>query len=356
MTVDELDTPVVLCDLDALDRNLAAMPARCRELGIPFILVDYPGFESLDRHYAASLSPARQQLYRQVKDSIQEVQRQSRPVFKFADYKRSTEQLIMTLLDQGPNPLYLEQMARMGADAVGHGAAVAHLALLIAIKIEGYIVGQRSKLPANRAKDLVPLGVAAMLHDVGVTRLPESLWTFSEVTPPEDPDSLELWRTHPQLGYELVRSESDPTAAACILQHHQRFDGGGFPPIGENPLSGGRIHIFSRILYVANVWDRLAAPMKGARRSNHANLAILEERFATRCDPEVLRALKQVVPAYPPGTRLRLSDGRRVIVMEVDPFRPLKPLVRPVADDGLTPLDPLIDLSEPGAPLIALAE
>jgi len=36
MTVDELDTPVVLCDLDALDRNLAAMPARCRELGIPF--------------------------------------------------------------------------------------------------------------------------------------------------------------------------------------------------------------------------------------------------------------------------------------------------------------------------------
>ena len=35
MRVEDLDTPAVLCDLDVLDRNLAAMPARCRELGLP---------------------------------------------------------------------------------------------------------------------------------------------------------------------------------------------------------------------------------------------------------------------------------------------------------------------------------
>lgn len=36
MTVDDLDTPVVLCELDALDRNLATMARHCREIGIPF--------------------------------------------------------------------------------------------------------------------------------------------------------------------------------------------------------------------------------------------------------------------------------------------------------------------------------
>jgi D-serine deaminase-like pyridoxal phosphate-dependent protein len=36
MRLEELDTPAVVCDLDALDRNLASVPARCRELGIPF--------------------------------------------------------------------------------------------------------------------------------------------------------------------------------------------------------------------------------------------------------------------------------------------------------------------------------
>ena len=35
MLVYDLDTPAVICDLDVLDRNLAAMPAHCRELGIP---------------------------------------------------------------------------------------------------------------------------------------------------------------------------------------------------------------------------------------------------------------------------------------------------------------------------------
>jgi D-serine deaminase-like pyridoxal phosphate-dependent protein len=36
VNIADLDTPVVICDLDAMERNLAAMAARCRELAIPF--------------------------------------------------------------------------------------------------------------------------------------------------------------------------------------------------------------------------------------------------------------------------------------------------------------------------------
>ena len=36
MRIDDLDTPAVICDLDVMERNIAAMAARCREIGIPF--------------------------------------------------------------------------------------------------------------------------------------------------------------------------------------------------------------------------------------------------------------------------------------------------------------------------------
>lgn len=36
MRISDLDTPTVICDLDILDRNPAALAAHCRALGIPF--------------------------------------------------------------------------------------------------------------------------------------------------------------------------------------------------------------------------------------------------------------------------------------------------------------------------------
>ena len=99
-------------------------------------------------------------------------QRSTQAKVDFRDYCNTTKELIETLLMQGKNPLFLDQMSRMGEDAVGHATTVAHLALLLGIKLENYLIEQRKKLPCNRAKDIVSLGVAGMLHDIGKTALP----------------------------------------------------------------------------------------------------------------------------------------------------------------------------------------
>src|SRR5262245_43397124 len=263
---------------------------RLREMGVEHIYVDYPGLDELDRHLDVNLSPARLELYSQIKQSIRESQKTTRPAVGDIDYYDATRDLIQTLLMQGRHPVYLEHMSNMGSDAVAHATAVAHLALLLGIKLDAYLISQRKRLAPNRAKDVVNLGVAGMLHDVGKTKLPAELQKHNTMHPPQGAAELELWQSHVHEGYQMVRKGIEPSAAAAVLHHHQHFDGTGFPAMQHtdgtiSTLQGEKIHIFSRILAVADLYDRLASsPTSRARRPNFEVLHRIGTEFAGWCD------------------------------------------------------------------------
>ena len=303
---------------------------RMIDMGIQVIYVEYPELDCLDRHLGVHLSPAWQAIYSGIKSSMSQVQKQTRPSIPYDDYCSTTRELIDTLLNQGQNPIYLDQMSRQGGDAVAHAAAVAHLSLLLGLKLENYLISQRTRLPSQRAKDVVSLGVAGMLHDLGVCKLPEALWGYSDAEPPEKENELREWQTHVAIGYELIRTNVETTAAAAVYQHHQHFDGSGFPQRKTDEglastLGGDRIHVFARILAAANLYDRLANPGNGRRRSNLQVFRLIESRHGAWCDPEILRVLKAVAPPFPPGCRVRLTDGVMAIVIDVNPAKPMKP-------------------------------
>ncbi|MBC8109291.1 MAG: HD domain-containing protein [Anaerolineae bacterium] len=329
---------------------------RLRRLGVAFIFVEYPALDDLDRHLAAFLSPARQKLYSQMKLTIETSQRRTSPAVSYNEYYSATRELMTTLLSQGQHPIFLDQMARLGNDGVGHAMAVAHLSLLLGIKLENYLIEERRRLPCSRAKDVVNLGVAGMLHDIGKYQLPEALWNLDQIAPPTDPDALEQWQGHPRLSYEQIREAVEPTAASAVLQHHQRFDGSGFPSISADGaeakrLSERRIHIFARILLAADLYDRLATGHP-RRKSNVEVLHLLRTKYASWIDPVVLRGLCAVAPPFPPGCRLRLSDGTSAIVLRVDEIDPYSPVVRRIAEEDWQMAGEQIDLSLPGTPQI----
>jgi HD-GYP domain-containing protein (c-di-GMP phosphodiesterase class II) len=330
---------------------------RLRALGIAYIFVEFPALDDLDRHLAAFLSPARQKLYSQMKRTIETSQRRTSPGVSYNEYYTTTRELMTTLLCQGQHPIFLDQMARLGSDGVGHAMAVAHLSLLLGIKLENYVVEERKRLPSSRAKDVVNLGVAAMLHDVGKYQLPNALWHVDQIAPPTDPGELEQWMGHPRLSYEQIREAVEPTAASAVLQHHQHFDGTGFPSFATEgaetrTLSERRIHIFARIMLAADLYDRLATGHP-RRRSNVEVLHALRTKYASWIDPIVLRGLIAVAPPFPPGCRLRLTDGTCAIVLRVDQGDPYLPIVRRVAEENWQLEGEQIDLSQPGAPQIA---
>lgn len=333
-----------------------AIIARMGELGIDFLYVDYPELEALDKHLAVYLSPARQAIYKDIKQSITAAQKQTRAAISYENYCTTTRDLISTLLTQGQNPIYLDQMSRQGGDTVAHAAAVAHLSLLLGLKLEQYLIDQRSRLSPQRARDVVNLGVAAMLHDLGLSKLPEALQRFSDVEPPEDEAQQREWQTHSRIGYDLIHNDVEATAAAAVYQHHQHFDGSGFPELKSNDglrgtMAGERIHVFARIIMCANLYDRLSSPREGkGRRSNSQILKLMGTTYAGWCDPAIMKVLQTICPPYPPGCRVQLASGERAVVVEVNPNKPLLPIVRLLGPDNWTMVGEPIDLSQSGAP------
>jgi HD-GYP domain-containing protein (c-di-GMP phosphodiesterase class II) len=312
--------------------------ARLRGLGIETIYVDYPDLADLDKHMAAYLSPARQQVYSQMRATIAAVQKQAKPTVAFPDYYASTRELILTLMQQGQHAIYIDQMSgKMGGNAVAHATAVSHLSLMLGLRLETYLIQQRARLEAQHAREVINLGVAGMLHDIGVAALPEAVRKHNRVNPPEDPRILDEWRTHPQRGYEMLKGGVEATAAAAVLHHHQHYDGSGFPilPVkeGDEPRNAGeRIHVFARILGVADLYDRLTVGPQGQRRSNIEILHLMRTTYSTWLDPMIMRVVPSVIPPFPPGMVVTLSDGTDAVVVGVRPDRPYQPQVRRIVD------------------------
>lgn len=330
---------------------------RLGSMGIGAVFVDYPALDDLDKHLAAHLSPARQKVYQLVKQSLGASEAATKSAVPYASYYAATRDLVTTLLSQGRHPLYMDQVTRLGTDAVGHATGVAHLSLLLGMKLEPYLIHERKRLDAGRARDVVNLGVAGMLHDVGKIKLPTALRERSQVSVGADDAAREQWEEHPRLGYDLVHDDVEPTAASAILHHHQRFDGTGFPTTvrtdgTRSTLDGRRIHVFARIVAVADLYDRLATARPGARVSNLEVLHRLRTTYASWVDPVVLRTLHDVAPPFPPGSRVALSDGSHAVVASVDPADPFNPVCKRLLDDDWTLGNDIVDLKRPDAPSI----
>ena len=126
---------------------------------------------------------------------------------------------------------------------------------------------------------------------------------------PLDDDEMQLVRTHPLLGAELVRAWGDPAAARFVLEHHERVDGEGYPA----GLAGDAISLEGRILHAV---DALAAmtsdrPYRRAGTTEDA-LAELRAMSGTQFDPDVVRALEQVLArGEAPGWTVDTVAGRR---------------------------------------------
>ena len=99
---------------------------------------------------------------------------------------------------------------------------------------------------------LTRLGLGALLHDVGKTRIDESILNKKGALTPEE---WILIKKHPQWGFEIIL-ETDiipHDSHYPILQHHEREDGSGYPRGRES----GDIHPFSKIVAIADVFDAM---------------------------------------------------------------------------------------------------
>ena len=163
-------------------------------------------------------------------------------------------------------------------DGRGHATRVARLAVAMGDEL------------GVSDDELVELEHAAMLHDVGKIDMPTEI--LCKPAPLNDAE-WEVMRTHPQIGYELVRKLPHLDGAAEIVRaHHEAFDGSGYP----RGLKGSNIPIGARILTIADSYDSMTHPHT-QRPAMPANLAMreIERCSGSQFDPDFAPALGRVL-------------------------------------------------------------
>ena len=118
---------------------------------------------------------------------------------------------------------------------------------------------------------------------------------------------------HPEAGRLKLQDLSTPSAevlATIAGQHHEHIDGRGYP----DQLVGDQIHLFARIVAIADVFDALTS----ARSYKPAYGPHTAYRIMTKCSPgqfdeKLLNLFFDSVAIYPVGTVLKTTMGYAIV-------------------------------------------
>ena len=194
---------------------------------------------------------------------------------------------------------------------------------------------------------LKDLATGALIHDIGKTRVDRELLNKPGDLTTEE--FIEIKR-HAERGFEILRANQDISllSAHIAYQHHERWDGNGYP----RGLREQEIHLYSRIVAVADVFDALVAdrPYRKAYSTSQA-ISLMRRMSGSQFDPGILESFLVNVAEFPIGTVVALSSGEIGVVVDTNREKPILPMVRVIFSKRLKPLSVVkeIDLTKDGS-------
>ncbi len=168
------------------------------------------------------------------------------------------------------------------------------------------------------------IGMGGILHDVGKMRVPDAILNKpGKLTDRE----FEIMRRHVEYTCELIGAvpELDPVSLAVAAEHHERFDGSGYP----NRKKGEEITLYGQMAAIVDVYDAITAERcyHAAMQPTEALGRILEwSKF--HFNPLLTQHFIQCVGIYPVGTLVLLESGRLAVVVAAGQGSLLEPVVR----------------------------
>lgn len=158
-----------------------------------------------------------------------------------------------------------------------HSSRVAHLTAMLG-----------TELGLDSAR-MATLKTAALLHDVGVIGVPESILLHKGSLTHEQWNSV---REHPVLGQRIIAAASIDDPARIVRWHHERWDGTGYP----DGLSGAEVPLEARVLAICEAFDAMISdrPYRSAL-SVAAALQQIDLGVSTQFDPVIAETFIQMV-------------------------------------------------------------
>ncbi|MFW5783759.1 MAG: HD-GYP domain-containing protein [Spirochaetota bacterium] len=189
------------------------------------------------------------------------------------------------------------------------------------------LVGQNLNMVQHK---LIQLASAALLHDVGMLRVPASVRNKKGDLTPEEVKAIQA---HPVYSYRIITKEMKfaEEIGVAALQHQERWDGQGYP----RQLSGRNIAPMARIIAVVDAFEAMVSkrPYRNSMIGYAAMRAILSDN-GRRFDPDILKVFIRTMGIYPIGSIVLLKDGRIGRVVDVNGSAPLRPSVKIMVDEN----------------------
>ncbi len=201
------------------------------------------------------------------------------------------------------------------------------------------VLGTALKL---RKKDLYLLGIASLLHDIGKIYTPNEILDKPSKLNYEEFETIKL---HSENGYRYVKKHLDihTKVSMGIYQHHERYDGTGYPL----NIKGEKISLFGRIISIADVYDALVSDRpyrKGVLPSEAVEYIM--GGGGSMFDQHLVKTFSDSIACYPVGTCVTLSNRLIGIVVENYSGYSLRPLVKIIQYEGKLVTPYIMNLKE----------
>ncbi|MBC7691503.1 MAG: HD domain-containing protein [Methylotenera sp.] len=184
--------------------------------------------------------------------------------------------------------------------------------------------------PDATEEQLINAGMSGMLHDIGKIQVPVTIINNSGKL--NEADYLVI-KKHPKFGYDLLNQNGMETVAHVDLnlvsrvvhEHHENFDGSGYP----KQLSGEQIHELSRIVSIADFFDAVTSQRSyQSPLSTQDALSLMKKTRGKKIDPGLFDRFVSHMSDYKKDHDCKINIGR-----DFDPCQP-SPLYRIVPDYG----------------------
>ncbi|HHT9145210.1 MAG: HD-GYP domain-containing protein [Candidatus Brocadiaceae bacterium] len=176
---------------------------------------------------------------------------------------------------------------------------------------------------------LVELGIAALIHDIGMCKIPDEVVNKEGVLTNEE---YALIKKHPQFGYEIVLNslgEKYKWLAEVVSQEQEREGGQGYP----RGLLGNEIHEYAKVIGIVDVYEALSHPRPQRKRFlPYEATKVIVNSSKNMFPQKLIRALLTKLSCFPTGSYVVLNSKAIGRVVETNEAYPLRPVIEMLYD------------------------
>ncbi len=188
------------------------------------------------------------------------------------------------------------------------------------------VTGMSLNFSEDRLKSII---IGGWLHDIGMIRVPPYI---VEKKGKLTPDEYARIKTHTIYGYRIILKELmlDSDIADIALQHHESYDGTGYP----RKLKGNQISLYARIVAICDSY--IAMTRKRSYRDEmlyYNAMKTIVSASNRRFDPALVKVFLSNMAIYPVGSIVSLNNDMVARVIKANPNLPLRPIIEVLIDE-----------------------